>query len=83
MRRILLGGLLALVAASCGGRDGSPGDGRSSGGAGDELAVSTAGCETDFSKQTVPLSEFQSGGPGKDGIPAIDDPAFRRSRAGG
>ena len=76
MRRILLGGLLALVAASCGGRDGAPGDGRSSGDASDELAVSTSGWETDFSKHTVPLSEFMSGGPGKDGIPAIDAPRF-------
>jgi hypothetical protein len=35
-----------------------------------------AGWETDFSKQAVPLAEFQSGGPGKDGIPAIDEPRF-------
>jgi hypothetical protein len=34
----------------------------------------TAGWRTDFSKRAVPLSEFQSGGPGKDGIPAIDEP---------
>ncbi len=32
--------------------------------------------ETDFSKHTVPLSEIKSGGPPKDGIPAIDDPSF-------
>lgn len=38
--------------------------------------VSTAGWRTDFSRHTVPLGEFQSGGPGKDGIPAIDDPSF-------
>jgi hypothetical protein len=36
----------------------------------------TAGWKTDFSKRAVPLSEFQSGGPGKDGIPAIDEPRF-------
>ena len=35
-----------------------------------------AGWETDFSKRLVPLEEFQSGGPPKDGIPAIDDPHF-------
>jgi len=35
-----------------------------------------AGWKTDFEKHAVPLSEFQSGGPGKDGIPAIDDPKF-------
>lgn len=32
--------------------------------------------KTDFSKHTVDLDELQSGGPGKDGIPAIDKPIF-------
>lgn len=72
----MLGGLLALVATGCGGGAGSPGGGPSSGEASDELAVSTGGWDTDFSKHTVPLSEFMSGGPGKDGIPAIDEPRF-------
>ena len=31
---------------------------------------------TDFSKHTVPLEEIVSGGPPKDGIPAIDHPEF-------
>ncbi len=31
---------------------------------------------TDFSKHSVPYSEILSGGPPKDGIPAIDNPAF-------
>ncbi|MGQ0525838.1 MAG: DUF3179 domain-containing (seleno)protein, partial [Betaproteobacteria bacterium] len=31
---------------------------------------------TDFGKHTVPLVEIQSGGPPKDGIPAIDRPRF-------
>ena len=31
---------------------------------------------TDFSKHTVPFSEILSGGPPKDGIPAIDEPKF-------
>jgi hypothetical protein len=31
---------------------------------------------TDFGKRTVPLSEIESGGPPKDGIPAIDRPRF-------
>jgi hypothetical protein len=31
---------------------------------------------TDFSRATVPLAEIQSGGPPKDGIPAIDRPRF-------
>jgi hypothetical protein len=36
----------------------------------------TEGWRTDFSRHLVPLSEFQSGGPGKDGIPALDHPRF-------
>ena len=32
--------------------------------------------KTDFSKHTVPLDEIVSGGPPKDGIPAIDHPKF-------
>jgi len=32
--------------------------------------------KTDFDKHTVPLDEIRSGGPPKDGIPAIDRPAF-------
>ncbi len=32
--------------------------------------------KTDFSKRTVDLSEIESGGPPKDGIPAIDRPRF-------
>jgi len=35
--------------------------------------------KTDFSRQLVPLEEFQSGGPRKDGIPAIDAPRFSRA----
>jgi hypothetical protein len=68
---------LAFVAAGCGGEGGSgaPG-GEASGGARDELGVPTTGWDTDFSKHTVPLGEFLSGGPGKDGIPAIDAPTF-------
>ena len=36
----------------------------------------TAGWKTDFERRAVPLSEFERGGPGKDGIPAIDEPRF-------
>ena len=32
---------------------------------------------TDFTRCTVDISEIQSGGPGKDGIPALDDPIAR------
>ena len=34
------------------------------------------GLRTNTSKRAIKLSELQSGGPGKDGIPAIDSPAF-------
>jgi hypothetical protein len=45
------------------------------GGAGSEaLYVDKSGWETDFSKHSVPLSEFQSGGPPRDGIPPVDEP---------
>jgi hypothetical protein len=40
------------------------------------LSVSTAGWQTDFSKHSVPLSEFQSGGPPRDAIPPIDNPRY-------
>ncbi len=40
-------------------------------------AIAQAGeWRTDFSKHTVPLEEIVSGGPPKDGIPAIDRPTF-------
>ncbi len=32
--------------------------------------------KTDFSKSTIDLKKVLSGGPGKDGIPAIDNPKF-------
>jgi hypothetical protein len=38
--------------------------------------IATAGWRTDFSRRAVPLAEFRPGGPGKDGIPAIDRPGF-------
>jgi hypothetical protein len=38
------------------------------------LQVDTSGWETDFSKHSVPLSEFQPGGPPRDGIPPVDEP---------
>jgi hypothetical protein len=41
------------------------------------LRVSTANWATDFAKHDVPLREIIGGGPGKDGIPAIDQPQFR------
>ncbi len=40
------------------------------------VPFSTRGWKTDFTKHSVPLNEIMSGGPPKDGIPAIDNPKF-------
>jgi hypothetical protein len=42
----------------------------------DRVTVSTAGWNTDFGNHSVPLSEFRSGGPPRDGIPPIDVPTY-------
>lgn len=44
--------------------------------AADALRVSAENWRTDFATHCVPLSEIQSGGPGRDGIPPLDDPRF-------
>ena len=73
---------LALLAGACGGAPSpppatlSPAPPATSEPLAGDLRVETAGWNTDFSKHTVSLSEIESGGPGKDGIPAIDAPAF-------
>jgi Protein of unknown function (DUF3179) len=41
-----------------------------------DIEALSAGWKTDFTRHTVPLGEFQAGGPGKDGIPALDRPRF-------
>ncbi|HWP62772.1 MAG TPA: DUF3179 domain-containing protein, partial [Candidatus Binatia bacterium] len=41
-----------------------------------KLRVTTLNWRTDFSKTNIDLSEIISGGPPKDGIPAIDEPKF-------
>jgi Protein of unknown function (DUF3179) len=66
---------LALLAAGCG-QTNEPSPAAEEPKPDNELSVDTSGWTTDFSKHTVPLSEFLSGGPGKDGIPAIDEPKF-------
>ncbi|HXG35381.1 MAG TPA: DUF3179 domain-containing protein [Dehalococcoidia bacterium] len=46
---------------------------------GEKLAAATLqtiGWRTDFTRRTVPFKEIFSGGPPKDGIPAIDKPKF-------
>lgn len=37
-------------------------------------AIAQGGWKTDFEQASVPLSEFQDGGPPRDGIPPIDEP---------
>jgi hypothetical protein len=72
MRKLGIAFLLlvaAVVVAGCGGAGGAETESSGSG-----LEVSPAGWETDFSEHSVPLSEFRSGGPPRDGIPPIDDP---------
>lgn len=64
----------ALLAVGCGSGEQPRGGAGSDASA--ELSVSTDGWETDFSRHSVPLGEFSSGGPPRDGIPPIDDPKF-------
>ena len=40
------------------------------------VSFSTHDWKTDFSRVAVPLAEIASGGPGRDGIPPIDQPRF-------
>jgi Protein of unknown function (DUF3179) len=74
---LLVAAVPAFAISACHRDDSSDGGARERANArSDELEVSTAGWKTDFAKHSVPLSEFRSGGPGRDGIPPIDDPKF-------
>jgi hypothetical protein len=66
--------ILAVAAVTCGlmGACGSPDGTRPA--ANEGLEVDTSAWKTDFSRHSVPLGEFQSGGPPRDGIPPIDTP---------
>jgi len=66
----------ALVVAGCGGSDARPRGSAASSGGDRKLDFSKDGWKTDFGRHSVPLSEFTSGGPGRDGIPPIDEPRF-------
>lgn len=46
-----------------------------------DLQVSTAGWRTDFTRSNVDLGEIIGGGPGKDGIPAVDEPRLESIEA--
>jgi Protein of unknown function (DUF3179) len=69
---LAVGAVIAVV------RVGGGDSGSSAGGAldRDEVEFDLSGWKTDFSKHSVPLSEFRSGGPPRDGIPPIDHPKF-------
>jgi hypothetical protein len=76
-RRLLLPVVVAAGAlfAGCGeDKAGAPAGRSTSADAVQRLRVSTDGWKTDFSRHSVPLGEFVSGGPPRDGIPPIDDP---------
>src|SRR2546425_6931585 len=45
-------------------------------GQGQRIPFDTSEWKTDFTKRSVPFNEVMSGGPSKDGIPAIDMPRF-------
>ncbi|MBA2634477.1 MAG: DUF3179 domain-containing protein [Chloroflexi bacterium] len=85
MRRLpVLLPALALLTVACTGPAGTPRTSApsapaaspTSGAPDDGLRVTTAGWSTDFTRYDVPLDEIIGGGPGKDGIPAIDEPKF-------
>src|ERR687898_1315294 len=77
--------LLALLAGACGALGG---EGLSGGTRPEDRPAAALGpvdeppegaeaeFATDFYRHSVPYSEIHSGGPPKDGIPAIDDPRF-------
>jgi hypothetical protein len=66
--------LAALAVAACEDELAKQDDARRGGGPTDALRVDASGWETDFTKHSVPLSEFLSGGPPRDGIPPVDEP---------
>jgi Protein of unknown function (DUF3179) len=75
MFRPRLIGALAVIALSFAACDDEPSSSNGNGGRPtDVLRVDESGWRTDFAKHSVPLSEFQSGGPPRDGIPPVDDP---------
>jgi hypothetical protein len=82
-RSLLLLPALAMVSMACSGPAGTQAppapasaEQPSFDAADEGLRVSTAGWSTDFARHEVPLDEIIGGGPGKDGIPAIDEPKF-------
>jgi hypothetical protein len=83
MKPALVALLLAVALAGCGSdRSNQKSNARGTNDAplsGAELQELSADWKTDFARHSVRLREFQSGGPGKDGIPALDRPRFLRA----
>lgn len=70
---------LVLLLAACGSSGGEQADSETSSNGGSRVeapAGAESEFETDFSEHGVPYAEISSGGPPKDGIPAIDEPNF-------
>jgi hypothetical protein len=71
--------VLLAVGSGCGGSSSAPGESAAERDLPAEAQEFRAeGWKTDFARREAPLSEFLSGGPPKDGIPAIDAPRFLR-----
>jgi hypothetical protein len=75
-RFALLLAAVALALAGCGGGVGGRGPStvRDRGAAPVRVDFDRQGWKTDFTRHSVPLTEFHSGGPPRDGIPPIDKP---------
>ncbi len=78
---VLFGALLFVACDGAGGSSqaGATPDVRAATPSSDDEALEQSlspGWNTNFELHSVPLEEIVSGGPGKDGIPAIDDPKF-------
>jgi hypothetical protein len=65
---------LAVLLAGCGGGSRHPPRPAGGGGGVQAAVMSAQGWKTDFAKHSVPLSQFDPGGPPRDGIPPIDRP---------
>jgi hypothetical protein len=73
VKRFLAVALLALVTSASGAARAAPARSCTA-----PVGVGV-GFTTDFCRHLVPLPEFQAGGPGKGGIPALDRPRFARA----
>jgi Protein of unknown function (DUF3179) len=65
---------LVIVAVAGDGEPSRQGKRVGDGGRSQELHFDKSGWKTDFAKHNVPLAEFTSGGPPRDGIPPVDEP---------